>query len=219
MTNKIKIFLVDDHEFFRNGLSAAINKLKNTEVIGEAETGEEFLQKIEVAKPDIVFMDIKMPGKGGIEATKCSLKMFPDLKIVALSMFGDEQYLYSMIEAGVKGFLLKNIGLYELEKAIQIINNGKCYFSEELLVTLTKNIMGISDSSLYKPKSTPRLTKREHQILQLLCKGSSNKDIATTFQLSDRTVENHKGSLMKKFGVNSTSNLILYAIKEKIVEL
>jgi DNA-binding NarL/FixJ family response regulator len=211
--------VVDDHEFYRKGLCIAINKLKYAEVIAEASSGEEFLDLLKEFVPDIVFMDIKMSGIGGIETTKEALKLKPDLKIVALSMFGEEQYLYSMIDAGAKGFLLKNIGQEELGKALKILNEGKSYFSEDMLLILTKNIMNTTNTGLPKSKAHLRLTKREYQILQLLCKGANNKDISKTFQISERTVENHKANLMQKMGVNSTSHMILYALKEKIVEI
>ena len=125
MEKCLEIIIVDDHEIFRKGLAMVINKLKNTKIVAEAANGEEFLELIDKINVDIVFMDIEMPKLNGIEATKLALKKYPKLKIVALSMFGEEEYLLNMVDAGAKGFLLKNISKEDLYRAIQLISDGK----------------------------------------------------------------------------------------------
>ena len=125
MEKCIEIMIVDDHEIFRKGLAMVINKSKNMKVTAEAKDGSEFLDVIEKIKPDIIFMDIQMPVMNGIEATKAALSKYPTLKIVALSMFGEEEYLQNMVDAGVQGFLLKNISKEDLYRAIQLISDRK----------------------------------------------------------------------------------------------
>jgi DNA-binding NarL/FixJ family response regulator len=209
----INIFLVDDHEFFRNGLCVAINRFDNMQVIGEANNGEEFLKKISNNVPDIVLMDIKMPTIDGIEATKQAINKYPDIKIIALSMFGEEEYLESMLEAGAKSFLIKNIGKEELFNALEKVSEGKQYFSEELIPYFTKKYIGKNNID------DPKLTKREIEVLQLIADGLSNKEIADKLFISHRTVTNHRANLNMKTGSKNTAGLLAYAIKKNLVNL
>ncbi len=209
----LNIFLVDDHEFFRNGLSVAINRSDNMQVIGEASNGAEFLKKTENNIPDIVLMDIKMPKMDGIEATIQAVKKFPGIKIIALSMFGEEEYLESMLEAGAQSFLIKNIGKEELFNALEKVAQGKQYFSEELIPYFTKKYIGKNDID------NPKLTKREVEVLQLIADGLSNKEIANKLFISLRTVTNHRANLNMKTGSKNTAGLLAYAIKKNLVNL
>ena len=138
---KIKVFIVDDHPIFKKGLTAQLKEFNFVELIGVAENGKEFLEKIEINMPDIVIMDIKMPVMNGIEATQIAIKKYPALKVIALSMFGDEEYLQQMLDAGAKGFLLKNIEKDDLEKAIKAVTQDKNYFSEELITIITSKFV------------------------------------------------------------------------------
>lgn len=207
------IFLVDDHEFYRKGLSVTINRFDDMQVSGEASNGQEFLDQLAYKLPDIVLMDIKMPVMDGIEATNKAMKLYPDLKIVALSMFGEEEFLESMLEAGVKGFLLKNIGQEGLRNALTKIAEGKQYFSEELIPYFTRKYMGKNASG------ENQLTKRELEILQLIADGLSNKDIADKLSISLRTVTNHRSNLNIKTGSKNTAGLLAYAIKNDMVNI
>ena len=163
-------------------------------------------------------MDISMPVMDGIEATKKALEKYPDLPILALSMFGDEEYYYKMVHAGVKGFVLKESGSEELSDAIREITSGNNYFSQELL---RKIIINIGNSKLESQVRTPTntLTKRESEILRLICQGMSNMEIANMLHLSQRTVEGHKANLLKKTSTKNTVNLIMFAIKNNLVEV
>src|SRR5664279_4154425 len=144
MSKSIKIVIVDDHGLFRNGLKLLLNTTQLVQVVGEASNGVEFLDLIKSGLPDIVLMDIDMPVMDGIEATRRAIGLYPDLKIITLSMFGEDEYYYKMIDAGVKGFLLKNSDISELKQAIQQVNAGKTYFSEELLLSMLRNIKTVS---------------------------------------------------------------------------
>ena len=216
MGKKIKIFIVDDHEIFRNGLKIVLDKLKYVEIAGEATDGNEFINMLDETKTDIVLidmMDIEMPGLNGIEVTKKSLQKYPDLKIIALTMFGDDESVQSMLDAGAKGFLMKNLNKETLVKAIQTVYNGGNYYSEELFDFFTRQIA----KEKKKPGDTLKLTRREKEILQLLCEGLSNKKIADALFISERTVLGHKTNLLTKTDMKNSLSLMSYAIKNKLV--
>lgn len=212
---KIKITLVDDHTLFRNGLKILLDTNKEFKVIGEATNGKEFIENLTVNIPDIVLMDINMPVMDGVEATEIAKQKYPDIKIIALSMFGEEEYYYKMINAGVKGFLLKNSEINEVIEAIKQVNNGSSYFSQELLYNVIKN---------FKPHKEPTdetasLSKRELQVLEEICKGLSNQEIADNLFISKRTVDKHRANLLSKTNSKNTANLIMYAIKNKLISI
>lgn len=214
MEKEVNILIVDDHKLFREGLKTLLKNLDFINEIYEASNGNEFLKTIKNVKADIIFMDINMPEKDGIKATKEALELYPELNIVALTMFGDEEYYRGMIEAGAKGFLLKNSGIGEVEEAIKIILSGGNYFSQEILEKIIKGII--------KPKKTQKneeLTDREREVLYLICKGHSNKEIATILQISKRTVDKHRENLLLKTGCKNTAGLVMYAIKNDLIDL
>ncbi len=212
---KYNICIVDDHKIFRDGLKLL---LKSVDIIGsidEAANGQEFLEKIENKKPDFVFMDVVMPVMDGAAATKKALKMYPDLKIIALTSYDDEVSLNKMIYAGIAGYLLKDTNAKEIQEAINQVMAGNNYFSSPVLVKLTKITMN-KKSEEKRLRNVPYLTRREKEILNLLCKGLSKWDIGSELGISERTVEKHKENLMNKTKTKSTVNLILFAIKYKL---
>ena len=217
-TQLINIIIVDDHEIFRTGLKTQLGQLKSLNVVGGASSGEEFLKLIELIDADIVLMDIKMPGINGIKATEEALKIKPDLKIIALSMFGEEEYLQNILDVGAKGFVLKNIAIKDLERAIILVNNGQSFFSDELLSILMTTFT--KDKSL-EPETKKRiiLSEKELQVLELICKGLSNQKIAKVLNLSPRTIDGHKANIRKKTGANNTVSIVIYAIKNNLVEI
>lgn len=210
---KIKIFVVDDHEIFRNGLKMVLERLEYPEVIGEATNGEEFMEMMKTLDPDIVLMDIEMPVMNGIDATEKILSERPETKIIALTMFNENEYIQTMIDAGVKGFLIKSVSKEMLDKAIKTVSKGGNYYSEELFDFFTRQI------SREEERSVPviELTRREKQILQLISEGLSNKEIAEMLFISERTVVGHKSNLLSKSGCKNTLSLMSYAIKNKLV--
>lgn len=213
---KIEIIIVDDHKIFRNGLKLLLSEIDNVKVIAEASNGEEFLKIVEKNKPDIVFMDISMPVMDGIQATKKALEKNPELKIIALTTFGDENYLKKMIEVGAEGFLLKNADKEEFEKALKMVNEGSNYLSSELLISLTQKILDYK--RIAKPKEE-KFNKREMDILKLISKGYSNREIADTIYLSRRTIEGYRSKLLRKTETKNSIELVIYAIKNKIIEI
>ena len=217
-----KIIIVDDHLIFRKGLSLLLNEIPNINVIGEASNGVELLNLLNMLSPDLIFMDIKMPEMNGIETTKLVLERFPHIKIFALSMFGEEEYLQSMIEAGADGFILKKAEKEEIENAINFAREGKSYFSNELFDILVKKFGNSKNPNDEEKKEddfvNPKLSHRELEVLQLICKGCSNIEIAQILFISPRTVDGHKANILSKTGVKNTANLILYALNHKIVD-
>ena len=220
MLEKIRIVIVDDHQIFRKGLSLLLNELDNIELVAEVSNGLEFLSILETTEFDFVLMDIKMPMMNGIEATKIALQKKPDLKIVALSMFGEEEYLENMLDVGAKGFILKNISKDELERGIKMVMDGNSYFSSELFDLLTKKV---SSSSKIGKKITDvnmdKLTKRELEVLNMICKSYSNNEIADKLFISLRTVDGHRANLIGKTGSKNIVSLVTYALRNKLVEI
>lgn len=215
-----KIIIVDDHSLFREGIKLLIENEGFGKVIAEAENGQVFLDLISTHKPDLVIMDIEMPVMGGFEATKKALKIQPDLKILVLSMLSGKTNYFDMINAGAMGFVLKTSGKQEFEKAINAIMNGESYFSNELLREIIVNIKVENEPSVVKSDSkTENLTTREKEILHFFCKGLTVSEMATKLFLSAKTIEAHRSALLKKTNSKNTINLILFAIKNKLVEV
>jgi DNA-binding NarL/FixJ family response regulator len=220
MNRKLSIMIVEDQHIFRKGLILLLKEIPGIQIFGEASNGDEFLKMIENERPDIVFMDIQMPVMNGIDATKNSIALYPDLKIVAISMFGDEEYLVSMLEAGVKGFLLKTVEEYELKKAIELVSDNKNYFSDELLPVLTNSLVNRkARSEAPEPELREELTKREIEVLDLICKGFTIKEIADKLFISQRTVDGHKANLFRKTGVDSSVKLVTFAIRNNLYKI
>jgi DNA-binding NarL/FixJ family response regulator len=211
---KIRIIIADDHQLFRNGLKILLNSIPYFEVTGEASNGEEFLKLLKTLPADIALMDINMPEMDGIEATRKSLKVCPDLRIIALSMYGEEEYYYKMVDAGAKGFLLKDSDISEVKEAILAVSKGGSYFSQELLYHVIQRIKHREHES-----KTANLSKREKEILAKICEGLSNQEIADALFISKRTVDKHRANLLGKTNSKNTASLILFAIRNKLIEI
>jgi DNA-binding NarL/FixJ family response regulator len=215
MYKTIKVIVVDDHELFRQGVVMVINRMEGTRVIGEANNGKEFLRLLNSEVPDVVFMDIKMPELNGVDATKEALQRYPNLKIIALSMFGEEEYLQKMINAGAVGFLLKNSTIQEIENAIKQVVDGKNCYSTELLGYFTNKYI----SKKTTDENGVKLTRRELEVLELVAKGLSNQEIADKLFISKRTVDGHKANLIQKTGSKNIVDLLIYSLKNGIIEI
>lgn len=213
---KPDIFIVDDHLIFRQGLKSIISLENIATVIGEASNGKEFIELLAHLKPDLVLMDIDMPGMNGMEATQKALELMPDLNIIAFTMFGDEEYYHKMVSLGVKGLIIKSSGINELEKAIHEVMMGGSYFSNELL---RKIINSIDRKNAQKPNVNAGLTDREMEVLQKICLGLTTDEIADALFISAKTVKSHRANLLEKTDCKNTPGLILFAIKNKLIEL
>lgn len=210
----IKVLLVDDHEIFRDGMKFVLNRIQDIEVVAEAGNGQESIELVQRHSPDLVFMDVQMPEMNGIKATEIIRRLYPSIKVVALSMFGEETYLQGMVEAGANGFLLKNIEKRELTLAIHQLVQGRNYYSPELLPYFTNKYL--SDKQF--PDGI-RFTNREVEVMQQIALGKSNQEIADTLYISKRTVDGHKANLIAKTGSKNVLSLLIYAIKNELVEI
>jgi DNA-binding NarL/FixJ family response regulator len=211
---KIRIIIADDHQLFRNGLKILLNAIPEFEVTGEASNGEEFLKILRNNKAEIALMDINMPVMDGIEATRKGLKLCPEIDIIALSMYGEEEYYNKMVDAGVKGFVLKDSDISEVKEAILTVRKGGSYFSQELLYHVIQKIKHRENES-----KSANLSKREKEILLKICEGLSNQEIAENLFISKRTVDKHRANLLGKTNSKNTASLILFAIKNKLIEI
>lgn len=207
---KIQVAIIDDHQLFRNGLKFIIENEDDMEVSIEASNGKQFLDYLPNLRPQVALMDINMPEMDGVETSRRALEIYPDLHILVLSMYSDIEYYNTMIDLGVKGFILKDIDNNELTDAIRKVHAGGNYFSQELLLKLIKN----------KPEEGAiDLTPREREVLELICKGYSNLQISEELFISQRTVERHRSSLLFKTDSKNSISLVVYAIKNNLVKI
>lgn len=219
MSKKIKIIAVDDHNLFRESLVFSLGRNNEFEIVAEASNGLEAISEYEKHKPDLVLMDILMPELDGIEATRKIIEKHPDAKIIALTMFGEEEFYHKMINLGVKGFVLKQSSFSELETAIIMVSKGDFYFSQDLL---RKVILKMSDKKTETKKNinqVEELTKREIELIQLICKGNSNAEIAEIMFVSPRTVEGYKTKLLDKTSSKNIASLIIFAVKNNLIDI
>jgi DNA-binding NarL/FixJ family response regulator len=211
---EIRIIIADDHQLFRNGLRLLLGAFPGFTVTAEASDGNELLKILGNCAADVVLMDINMPEMDGITATRQALAKCPGLNVIALSMYGEEDYYYRMVDAGAKGFLLKDSDISEVREAILTVMKGGSYFSQELLYNVIQK---------FKTRETEvrmaNLSKREREILLKICEGLSNQEIADTLFISKRTVDKHRANLLSKTGSKNTASLILFAIRNKLIEM
>lgn len=215
---KIKIILVDDHRIFRDGLKSLLSEVDFIDVIGEASGGKELLEILKTLKPDLLIVDISMKDMSGIEVSKHIVAIYPEIKIMILSMHTNEEFVINAVKAGVNGYLSKDASKEELLEAIKIINQGgECYsklVSDSFLKSYVKKYK--TEHNLLENKT---LTQRELEILKLASGGLSNKEIADKLFISIKTVDCHKNNIVQKLKLKNTAEMVLYAVKNKIIEV
>ncbi len=207
----ISVAIADDHVIFRKGLRTILNEIQEVKVVAEASNGQELLDILKENQADIVLMDIKMPVMDGLEATEKILKKYPNIKIIALTMHEEIGYFNKMIEAGAIGFLLKKTNKDELELAIKTVMDNENYFSQEFIASINKH-------TLPKKVSNIIISEREQEVLDNICKGHSNVEIAKILGISQRTVDAHRARLFEKTGAKNAPNLVLFAVKNGLIK-
>ncbi len=216
---KINLIIVDDHRLFRNGLKALLKELDYIENVAEASNGKEFLDYLDNHPIHLALMDINMPVMNGIDATKEAIQRHPHMRIIALSMLSYEDYYLKMIDAGARGFILKDADSDELTEAIETVMNGQNYFSQDLLRNIILSLSTTSKTESSALKEDVKFTEREIEVLEQICKGLSNQEIADALFISPRTVERHRANLFDKTGSKNSVNLVMYAIKNHLVKV
>jgi DNA-binding NarL/FixJ family response regulator len=210
------LLLADDHGIVRKGLRFLIERQPGMEVAGEAADGREAVRLAAALKPNVVIMDIAMPLLNGIEATAQIVKAEPRTGVIMLSMHSDEDYLLSALNAGAKGYLLKDSAEQDLVRAIEAVAQGKPFFSPAITQTMLEDYLRYLQQRNLQD-SYDLLTDREKEVLQLLAEGKSNKEAATLLNVSVYTVETHRTHLMQKLNLHNTAEIVLYAVRKKII--
>ena len=215
--DQIKIGIADDHKIFRKGVILSLRQYTNLSFIIEADNGDEMIEKLATEKPDVILLDLRMPGKDGIEATKEISKKYPDIRILILTMYEDERFVSHLMENGANGYLLKNAEPAEIKKAILEVMVKGFYLNNFVNRILLKK-------STNKNKATPSLNSevvvsdKEKEVIQLLCREYTAAEIATKMEISSRTVESIKDRLMERFGTKNTAGLVFFAVKNNLID-
>ena len=216
--NRIRVLLADDHGLMRKGVRSVLAQDSSIEVLGEASDGAEAVRMAEDARPDVIVMDIAMPQLNGIEAAAQIARKDKRVGILILSMYSDEEYLLRALSAGARGYLLKDSAEPDLLRAVRAVAAGRTFFSPAIVETLLEDYVqrlqheGLQDSY-------DLLTDREKQVLQLLAEGKTNKEAASILNLGVSTVETHRTNLMQKLDLHNTAELVIYAVKKKILRV
>ncbi|HTW32887.1 MAG TPA: response regulator transcription factor [Candidatus Sulfotelmatobacter sp.] len=217
---KTRILLADDHEIVRRGLCALLQRHEGWEVCGEASDGREAVEKARQLKPDVVIVDVGMPNLNGLDATRRLLQQDPGAKVIVLTVTDADQVIREALDAGARGFVLKSDAARDLVSAIEALQSQRMFFTPRVNELLLAGFLEKGQSmSRNHPPMLPSLTAREREITQLLAEGRSSKEAASLLNLSTKTVETHRSNIMRKLSLHSIRDLVVYAIKNKIIQI
>jgi DNA-binding NarL/FixJ family response regulator len=214
-TPPIRVMLADDHPIVRAGIREALKELPGVDVVGEASDGRAAIELVKTTHPDVVFMDISMPGLNGLEATERIIKTFPKVRVVILSRHDNQEYYWRALRMGASGYLLKNAVIAELKSALQRVAGGEIYLSREISTRLRTKLPLDQIASARSP--VEQLTQRQREILQLIAEGQTTKEIALTLKLSAKTVEYHRMQLMQRLKIFDIPGLVRFAVRTGLV--
>ncbi len=216
--DKIKVLIVDDHAIVREGLRNLLQAQEDIEVIGEAVDGSEAISKTESLKPDVVLMDITMPGIGGLEATRQIKELHPEVKILVLTMHESDEYFFKMLSAGASGYFVKGGSSAELVSALRAVWRGDVFLYPTMAKRLLNDYLKRAETGDEK-ESLDGLTQREREILKLIAEGRTNQEVADLLVLSPTTVQTHRAHIMAKLGLRNHTELIKYALRQGLITL
>lgn len=216
----VRVLVADDHALFRRGLEMVISAEEDIEVVGEAGDGKDAVNLVLEHVPDLVLMDVRMPGGGGIEATRAIKEAAPNTKILMLTISDEEEDLYGAIKAGASGYLLKEISIDEVADAIRSVRAGQSLISPSMASKLLDEFAAMARKDDEKQEMpTPRLTKREMEVLRLVAQGMNNRAIARELFISENTVKNHVRNILEKLHLHSRMEAVIYAVRERLLEI
>jgi DNA-binding NarL/FixJ family response regulator len=214
--SNITVGIADDHKIFRKGVILSLRPYTNISFIFEAENGEDLLEKLQGEQPDIVLLDLRMPGKDGIETTKEISKRFPNIRILILTMYEDERFVSHLMENGANGYLLKNADPAEIKKAIMEVMARGYYLNNFVNRVLLKK--SAKNKAIPSLNTEINISEKEKEVIRLLCLEFTASEIAQKMEISARTVESVKDRLMERFGLKNTAGLVFYAVKNNLID-
>ncbi len=214
----IRVLICDDHALFRRGLVMVLESEDGIDVVAEAEDGEDAVARAEETVPDVVLMDVRMPKMSGIEATRAIADVVPSAKILMLTVSDEEEDLYEAVKAGATGYLLKEISIEEVANAIRAVTTGQSLISPSMASKLLSEFNNLAKQAQQKVMA-PRLTDRELQVLKLVAKGLSNREVAEELFISENTVKNHVRNILEKLHLHSRMEAVVYAVREKLLDI
>jgi two-component system response regulator NreC len=215
MTQALRVLVVDDHALVREGLQQLLGEEGGFDVVGVAADGRQAVELAKKSDPDVVLMDLAMPGLNGLDATRRVRKAVPNARVLALSMYIDNEYIAQALEAGVSGYIMKDASPEELFAAVRDVGEGRRHFSKRIPESVIRRL----DSSRKRKKKGPRMTAREREVMKLLAEGNTVKQIAEILDLSQKTVDTHKTNMMKKLGIHNRVDLVKFAMQERLIQL
>lgn len=214
----IRIMIADDHNMFVEGIESILEGIENIQVVAKCYNGLEVFDKIANTPVDVILLDINLPGMNGLEVTQKLSKEYPDVKVLALSMHNEESFVTEILKHGAQGYILKNTDKKELINAIEMVNNGQSYFSDEVTETIMKSLVNQRTGSKKSSMLTPKISRREKDVLELIVREHTTQEIANTLFISLKTVESHRRSLLTKLGVRNTAGLVRVAIEHQLMK-
>ncbi|KIX10932.1 response regulator [Dethiosulfatarculus sandiegensis] len=218
MTKLYKAVICDDHAIFRAGLKSVLAAIPSLEIVGEAATGYEALEAVKTLKPDLVTMDIAMPELSGIDATREIISIFPQTRVVILSVHSRKTFILESLKAGARGYVLKDSAGEKLCEAVETVLKGECFLDSPVAARIVDEFVKLPDQEVNVKQTPERLTDRERQILRLIVEGNTNKSIASKLCLSPKTVENHRARIMSKLDRHDLIGLVKYALANGLVD-
>ncbi len=206
---KISLLLVDDHKVMREGLRSALAINERIEIVAEGENGTEAVKLCKLYSPDIILMDIEMPERDGISASREIKKLYPETRIIILTMYDNKNYIMEALSTGIDGYLLKTAGIEDVHKAIERTTRGENYFDPQITEAIKEIRKGDTEDS--------PLTLREREIVRMICMGKSSAEISKELMISKHTVNNHRANILSKLGINKTAELVKYALETNLL--